>query len=79
MSNTSTQTNSPSELICSAKGCSAQAIHALLWNNPAIHTPTRTKVWLACDAHREYLSEFLNLRGFLRSVVAVSDIPQGAG
>lgn len=68
-----------SELVCSAKGCRARAVHALLWNNPSIHTAARNKVWLACDEHRDYLSEFLSLRGFLRSVVSVDEIPEGAG
>lgn len=67
------------ELLCSAKACRAPAVHALLWNNPSIHTAERTKVWLACDEHREFLSTFLSARGFLRDVVPVEDIPEGAG
>nr|WP_040347705.1 hypothetical protein [Brevibacterium mcbrellneri] len=67
------------ELVCSAKACRAVAVHALLWNNPSIHVASRTKVWLACDEHRDFLSEFLSLRGFLRSVVSVDEIPEGAG
>ena len=42
---------------------------ALRWNNPKIHTPDRRKVWLACDEHREHLSQFLGRRDFLREVV----------
>jgi hypothetical protein len=53
-------------LICSAKGCAAPATTALRWNNPKIHTPDRRKVWLACDDHRESLTQFLSARGFLR-------------
>ncbi len=34
----------------------------LLWNNPKLHTPERRKVWLACDEHRESLSDFLGAR-----------------
>lgn len=56
------------ELICSAKGCRLPAEYALLWNNPRLHTPEREKQWNACLAHRESLSHFLDLRGFLRSV-----------
>ena len=52
----------------SAKGCQADAAGALLWNNPKIHTPDRRKTWLACDEHRESLSDFLGARGFLRDV-----------
>ena len=54
---------------CSGKGCRAAASHALLWNNPRIHTPERRKVWLACPEHREPLGSFLGSRGFLRDVV----------
>jgi hypothetical protein len=54
--------------VCSAKGCRAPARWALLWNNPKLHTPDRRKTWLACDEHREWLSTFLNVRGFLRDV-----------
>lgn len=66
-------------LICSAKGCREAAAHALLWNNPSLHTEDRRKVWLACDAHREHLEEFLRLRGFLRDTVDSHAIPEDAG
>ncbi|MFD2080066.1 hypothetical protein SAMN05421678_105101 [Actinopolymorpha cephalotaxi] len=56
------------EPICSAKGCTAPAEWALRWNNPRIHTEERRKTWLACDAHRAQLSDFLSARGFLREV-----------
>jgi hypothetical protein len=55
--------------ICSAKGCQHEAVWALLWNNPKLHTPERRKVWLACDDHRESLSGFLGARRFLIEVV----------
>ena len=58
-------------LICSSRGCRAPAVHALRWNNPKLHTPERRKTWLACDTHREHLSEFLRVRGFLRDVAAL--------
>ena len=54
---------------CSAKGCSADAVHAVLWNNPKLHTPERRKVWLACDEHRQQLADFLGARQFLKDVV----------
>jgi len=54
--------------ICSAKGCRENARWSLLWNNPKLHTPDRRKTWVACDAHRAHLSEFLAARGFLRDV-----------
>jgi hypothetical protein len=53
---------------CSAKGCRAMATHALVWNNPKVHTPDREKLWHACDEHRESLSQFLERRGFLKRV-----------
>jgi hypothetical protein len=54
--------------ICSAKGCREPAVWALRWNNPKIHTVDRRKTWLACDAHRDHLSGFLEARSFLREV-----------
>ena len=51
--------------LCSAKACRAVARHAVVWNNPKLHTPDREKVWHACDDHVEHLSGFLGLRGFL--------------
>jgi len=56
------------DAICSAKGCRALAVHALVWNNPKLHTPDREKLWHACDDHLTSLSEFLDLRGFLKRV-----------
>ena len=54
---------------CSGKGCREPATHALLWNNPKIHTPERRKVWLACQDHLEPLRSFLGSRGFVKDVV----------
>ena len=62
------------DLICSSRGCKAEATWGMLWNNPKLHTPERRKVWLACDAHREHLSQFLDARGFLQSVVPAADL-----
>jgi len=58
----------PEKPICSAKGCQSDAVWDLLWNNPKLHTPDRRKVWLACDEHRQSLSDFLAARQFLRDV-----------
>ena len=60
-------------LTCSAKGCTAEARWSLLWNNPRLHTPERRKTWLACDAHRESLADFLAARQFLRDVERVAE------
>lgn len=59
--------------ICSAKGCRAPAVWVLAWNNPKLHTPERRKTWLACDEHREHLSSFLGMRGFLKDVVELTE------
>lgn len=59
----------PEVEICSAKGCTLPAVHALLWNNPKVHTPERRKTWLACAEHRSSLDAFLTARGFLKDVV----------
>ncbi|PFG42957.1 hypothetical protein ATJ88_1634 [Isoptericola jiangsuensis] len=61
-------------LVCSAKGCRAEARWGLLWNNPKLHTPERRKVWLACDDHRTRLEQFLGARRFWRSTVDVDDL-----
>lgn len=61
-------------LICSAKGCENAAAHALLWNNPKIHTPDRRKTWLACGDHEESLRQFLSARGFWKETRPVAEI-----
>jgi hypothetical protein len=62
-------------LVCSARACREHAVWALVWNNPALHTPDRRKTWLACAEHRETLGDFLSLRGFLRDVVPAAELP----
>jgi hypothetical protein len=62
------------EPICSAKACRQPAVWQLRWNNPKIHTPDRRKVWLACDDHRESLSTFLSVRGFLRDTAPIDPL-----
>jgi hypothetical protein len=47
------------------------AVWVLAWNNPKLHDPERRKTWLACEQHRESLSEFLAARGFLRETTAL--------
>ncbi|MFD9974891.1 hypothetical protein ACFWZR_11410 [Streptomyces sp. NPDC059017] len=59
--------------VCSAKGCRAAAVWVLAWNNPKLHTPERRKTWLACEEHREHLSGFLGVRGFLKEVVTLDE------
>lgn len=61
-------------LVCSAKGCRAQAEYGLRWNNPKLHDPERRKVWLSCADHETTLREFLSLRGFYRETVPVGEL-----
>jgi hypothetical protein len=61
-------------LVCSAKGCGADAVWALRWNNPKLHDPERRKTWLACEQHRDSLGDFLSMRGFLRETVPASSL-----
>lgn len=49
---------------CSRAGCRAHAAWNVNWRNPRIHGEDRVKVWLACDAHRGYLHDYLDSRGF---------------
>ncbi|MEX1077628.1 MAG: hypothetical protein WED09_00780 [Homoserinimonas sp.] len=62
----------PLEPVCSRAGCTDDASWNVNWRNPRIHGPERVKVWLACDAHREYLSEYLATRDFPVQVTALS-------
>ncbi len=64
----------PQGRVCSAKACRLPAAYALLWNNPKLHTPERRKTWLACEEHRESLSAFLSVRGFLKDVVPADSV-----
>ena len=56
---------------CSAAGCSADAAWRVNWRNPRIHPADRVKVWLACDAHRGTLGDYLGTRGFPVIVTAL--------
>lgn len=64
---------------CSAKGCPAEAVWALRWNNPRLHTPERRKLWAACAEHRDHLATFLDARGFLRDVVPLAEAEPDPG
>ena len=63
----------PEAVVCSAKGCREAALWVLAWNNPKLHQPERRKTWVACDGHREHLSTFLSVRGFLKDVVELAE------
>jgi hypothetical protein len=67
------------EHVCSAKGCRATGVHAVIWNNPKLHAANRRKVWLACDDHEKSLADFVALRGFLIEVVPVEALTDADG
>lgn len=66
-------------LVCSAKGCRRDAAYGVVWNNPKVHASDRRKVWLACPDHRESLSGFVSLRGFLIEVLPVGELTERDG
>ena len=68
----------PEPLTCSRAGCSEKATSRIEWRNPKIHTADRVKVWLACDEHVGFLSEFLSARDFPVRVVSVDDVASHA-
>ena len=57
---------------CSRAGCHAAAQWRIDWRNPRIHAADRTKTWVACDEHRDYLREFLAARSFPVTVSPLS-------
>ena len=66
-------------IVCSAKGCRADATRALVWANPTLHHGGRTKTWTACDAHEADLAAFLDVRGFLQEVLPLAEYQRRAG
>lgn len=52
------------EFECSRAACRNRATHQVVWRNPRIHAEDRRKVWLACDDHVGFLSEYLRAREF---------------
>lgn len=71
------------ETRCSRAGCRADAVWSIGWRNPRIHSADRVKVWLACDEHRGFLSDYLTSRDFPVVVVptgtVIEVVPDGAG
>lgn len=72
---------------CSRAGCRQSASWRIEWRNPKIHAADRTKVWLACENHRDFLHDFLLARDFPVELVALDapepeslkSEPEGAG
>jgi len=50
---------------CSRAGCTAVATTTLVWANPKIHKNGKSKTWLTCKEHLDYLRSFLSDRSFL--------------
>lgn len=73
----------PEAPVCSRAGCHRDAQWNVNWRNPRIHGEERVKVWLACDEHREFLSEYLAARDFPVLVTALADhidrVPSSSG
>ncbi len=57
---------------CSRAGCHERAGWRVEWRNPRIHTAERTKTWVACDEHVDYLRAFLAARDFPVAVTALA-------
>jgi len=49
---------------CARADCRAAATHHIVWRNPRIHSEDRRKIWLACDEHVGFLSDYLRTRDF---------------
>lgn len=62
----------PETLTCSARRCEKAAAWAIVWSNPAIHYG-RSKTWLACDEHREFLHDYLAYRNFPAKAVPLEE------
>jgi hypothetical protein len=71
----------PERAICSRAGCAEPAVWRVEWSNPRIHTDGRTKVWLACDAHVDYLRGFVEARSFPVAVTRFAGVgrPDASG
>jgi hypothetical protein len=50
---------------CSRAGCTASATTSLVWANPGIHRDGKSKTWLSCQEHLDFLRSFLTDRSLL--------------
>ena len=66
------------DAICSRAGCRAPAHWRIDWRNPRIHSADRTKTWVACDEHRDYLQGFLEARSFPVVVAPLGSVDPAA-
>lgn len=66
---------STADVECSRAGCRTAARWQVIWRNPRIHSVDRRKVWTACDAHVDYLRDYLAARDFPVEVAPLSGAP----
>ena len=59
---------------CSRAGCREPALWRIEWRNPKIHSPDRRKIWVACDAHRDFLRDYLAAREFPVAVAPLTPL-----
>lgn len=62
----------PKTLTCSARACDRKAAWAVIWSNPQLHYG-RTKTWLACGDHRDYLTQYLGYRNFPTEILPLEE------
>ena len=67
---------SPGLRTCSRAACHADALWAITWRHPRIHGPERRKVWVACEEHVEYLSQYLGARDFPVEIAPLEEATQ---
>ncbi|MDC4233220.1 hypothetical protein M3T53_05785 [Actinomyces sp. B33] len=66
-------THGPRDLTCSARGCREGATTAIRWRNPSIPRH-RTKTWLACPEHVDFLADYMRYRSFPYEFVPIEDL-----
>lgn len=71
--------SAPDVPTCSRAGCRDEATWQVVWRNPRIHAPDRRKVWVACEAHRDYLRDYLAARDFPVGVEELTDTSGSRG
>ena len=62
----------PEDGICAARECSRPATLQITWTNPKIPW-SDSKTWLACENHREELSDYMRYRGFPFTVTPLGE------
>ena len=71
-------TSDPGDVVCSRAGCRDSARWQVVWRNPRIHSADRRKIWAACDAHVDFLRDYLAARDFPVVVEPLESAPRAA-